>query len=137
MTTPAGTGPLALLDLPDPCILGTGNDVAAYGLAARLLTPPDAPAEWGEPLPVACLDLRAFIGSRLDERGRADLERQCNAVLGQDERCSSVTATITLVRAAGSLVSAITCTVRAVGAAGPFSFVVSVDNVTAQILQGA
>lgn len=137
MTTPAGTGPLALLDLPDPCLMGTGDVVAAYGLAARLLTPADAPAEWSEPTPVACLDLRAFIGSRLDERGRADIERQCNAVLGQDERCSSVTATITLERAGGSLVSSIKCVVRAIGAAGPFSFVVSVDNVTAAILQGA
>ena len=136
MTTPAGTGPLALLDLPDPCVLGTGDDVAAYGLAARLLTPPDAPAEWSEPLPVACINLAAFVGSRLDERGRADIERQSNAVLGQDTRCASVAASITLDRAIGGNVVAIRCAVSAVGSSGPFSFVVSVDAVTAQILKG-
>lgn len=133
MATPAGTGPLALLDLPDPCVLGTGDDVAAYALAARLLTPPDAPAEWGEPEPVLCLDLRAALGSRFDLAGKglADLHAQANRCLAQAQEASG--ASCTLSYSGGT----ITCVVSAQGAAGPFSFVISVDAVTAQILRGS
>jgi hypothetical protein len=131
VSTPAGTGPLALLDLPDPCVMGTGDIVAAYGLAARLLTPPDAPAEWGEPEPVACLDLRAALGSRLDDDAVADWQRRCNEVLAQDERVSSVSATLTFAN------GVLTCVVRAVGAAGPFTFTLTVDQVNASLLMGA
>lgn len=131
MATPAGIGPLALTDLPDPCLLGSGNDVAAYGLAARLLTPPDAPAEWNEPKPVACIDLRAALGSRLDQQGIADWERKANEVLGQDTRCTSVTATLTF--SGGELF----CSIQAVGAEGPFSFVFPVNDETAALLRGS
>ncbi len=130
MSTPAGVGILALLDLPDPCVLGADNDVAAHTLAARILTPPDAPAEWNEPTPVICIDLRAAIGTRLDATGLADWQRRCNEALGQADEVQSATATLTFAN------GVLRCVVQAVGAAGPFSFVITVDNVTAQILRG-
>lgn len=131
MATPAGTGPLALLDLPDPCIMGTGNDVAAYGLAARILTPPNAAEEWGEPTPVASVDLRQAMGSRLDAAGLRSWERACEAALGQDDRVDSVSVSLSLVNRI--LRASVSCE----GAAGPFSFVVTVDNASAQVFRGS
>lgn len=131
MATPAGVGILALLDLPDPCVLGTDNDVAAYTLAARILTSPDAPAEWNEPQPVICIDLRAALGSRLDRAGLDEWQARANEALGQADEVESAAATLTF---AGGVLR---CVVQAVGSAGPFAFVISIDSVSAQILRGA
>lgn len=122
MSTPAGTGPLALLDLPDPCLMGTGDAVAAYGLALRLLTPPGVLEALGDPAPYDSLDLRAYVGSRLSPQALRDLESACNQVLGQDERADSVSCSLSL---SGGVLAA---TVQAEGAAGPFGFVLSVDD---------
>jgi hypothetical protein len=51
-------------------------------------------------------------------------------VLGQDERCTSVTATLTFSD------GVIRCAVAAVGAKGPFRFTLATDGVTAELLRG-
>lgn len=124
-------GPLALLDLPDPCLLGSDDDVVAYRLMARILTPPDAPAEWNEPTPVACIDLRAAVGSRFDAGSLSDWERRANEALGQDEECKSVSATLAL-----DDDKVLRCLVEGVGAEGPFRFEIAIDGVTAELLRG-
>lgn len=129
MSTPAGVGVLALLDLPDPCVLGEGDVVAAYGLALRLLTAPGAMELVGDPYPYASIDLRQSVGSRFPTGGARALEQQARDVLNQDERAASVDCSIVL--SGGALVA----TVHAQGAAGPFGFVLSVDAVGAATLR--
>jgi hypothetical protein len=121
-----GIGIIALLDLTDVAVFGTGNELVAYGLAMRLLTPSGALVECGDPSPYDSLNLRDYLGARLSDT--RSLEAACNQVLGQDERADSVSATVSF--SAG----VIRVAVHFENAAGPFDFVLAVDQVTASLI---
>lgn len=130
MTTPAqlyGTDILAIDDLPDPEVLGAGEINVAYALARRLAQPPDAMEEVGDTDEWDSIDVRDFLGGDFDLTDPTfvdQIQQQATQVLRKDPRVLTVTVQATL--ASGKL----TLVVIGQGAAGPFSFVVAVDQVT-------
>lgn len=133
--TDYGVDVAALDDLPDPEVLASGELNVAYALGRRLLQPAGALEEIGDTAPYDSLDLRDWLGKRMSEADRADLEAQVVHVLSQDERVLTVAATVTLTAGAGTT-RKITVAVEVEGTDGPFSFVLSVDGVTATLLRG-
>lgn len=128
-----GTDVLALDDLVDPEQLVSDDLNLAYALGRRLLTPDGTMAAIGDTAPYDSIDLRDWLGQRLnpnDPNVLDDLQLQCRQVLSQDPRVDMVTVLATF--AAGTLA----VSVAGSGTDGPFSFVVKVDNLTAQILRG-
>jgi hypothetical protein len=127
MATDYGTDVAAIDDLPDPEALVSDEMNVAYALARRLLTPAGAYEEIGDPDIYDSIDLRDYLGKRISETARADLEAAANRVLAEDPRVATVTATVTF--AAGVL------SVRVVGdgSDGPFSFVATVNLLTGDV----
>lgn len=128
-----GTDVRCLDDVDDPEVLVSGDLGMAYALARRWLHNPEDFEEIGETEPYDCIDVREWLGNRfsLTDRGVLDdLQTQAQQVLLGDPRVQ--TATVTATFAQGTL----TLSARGVGAAGPFSLVLAVDGVTAQILRG-
>lgn len=121
---------LALDDLPDPEVLGQGELNVAYALARRLLQPANALAEIGEEKPFDSIDVRDWLGRRIDARDIRDLETQAAQVLEQDERVDRVDVSAT--RSSGQL------RIEATGAGkdGPFELVLLVSEVSATLLGG-
>jgi hypothetical protein len=122
---------LALDDLPDPEVLGAGELNVAHALARRLLQPANALAEIGETDPFDSLDVRDWLGRRIDRRDIEDLETQAAQVLEQDERVDQVDVSATF--AGGQL------RIEASGAGkdGPFELVLLVGELSATLLGGA
>lgn len=134
MATDYGLDVQALDDLNDPEVIVSGGLNVAYALARRLLTPAGAMEEIGDTSPYDSLDIRAWLGARFSLTDRSvidDLQQQCRQVLSQDPRVDSVDVKINFNQGTLSV------EVNGTGSAGPFSFVLSVDNVTAALLRSA
>lgn len=125
-----GTDIAAVDDLPDPEVLCSGEDNVVRALARRLLQPPGVMEEIGEPDPYDSIDLRDWQGRRLSDSDLRDLEAQATQVLAQDERVLSVEVSAAF---AGRVLS---LEANGNGTEGPFAFILSVDDVSAKILQG-
>lgn len=131
--TDYGADALALLDLPEVEIMGTGDIVVAYAIGRRWLTPSGALEEIGDTEPYDSIDVREWLGRRFKVGDRSvldDLQTQAAQVALGDLRVRSITVAATFT--AGVL------TLRGAGqgAKGPFSLVLSVDGLSAQILRG-
>lgn len=122
---------LALDDLPNPEELAGGDLGVAVALAHRIMTPPGAMEEIGDPTPYDSIDVRDWLAKRLTAAELRDLETQAEQVVQQDERVQTVTAKATF---ADRMLSV---AVSGTGTDGPFSFVVAVNGVTATLLRGS
>lgn len=126
-----GTTVQALVDLPDPCVLCSEQVAAAYACARRWTTPSGAYDDIGEVTQYDSIDTREWLGGRFnltDQSVLNDLQTQATQVL-QDEPFASQVAVV-VSYASGTL--ALTGQIQ--GANGPFSFVLNVTAVTAQLL---
>lgn len=126
-----GTDVQALFDLPDPEVLCSGDLNVAYALARRLANDADAMAEIGDTNEYDAINLNDWLGSDFDLTNRTvtdDLQQQAQQVLLKDPRV--LTAIVQATYATGTL----TVQVNGQGADGPFSFVLSVNGVTAPLL---
>lgn len=122
---------LAIDDLPDPEQLGTGEDNVVRALARRLLQPEDANAEIGDDEPIETLDLREYLGGSPSPEEILDLEQRIERCIADDERVAEVE-TVEVNYGETTL----SVSVSALGAEGPFSFVLTVDALTASLLIG-
>lgn len=131
-TTDYGSDFAVIDDCQDPEVIATGDLNVAFALARRILTPFDAWEEIGYTAPYDCFDITELLGQRWKFNDQSELDRlqvQCRAVMIQDPRVSSVKVQVTFIRGVLSV------DVRADGANGPFSFVLSIDGVTAPALR--
>jgi hypothetical protein len=127
--TDYGTDIAALDDLQDPEVLVSGDFAVAYALARRWLTPYGALAEIGETVDYDSIDVRDWLGQRVDQASLEDLEKQAGQVLLQDPRVLSVDVTVQYSNAT------IILTGNVIGTNGPFRMVLSVDGVSASLLR--
>ena len=126
----------ALDDLPARGATVFGEKAAAYRIARRLLTPEGGLAdvieedsdEWPE-LNALTLDLREWCGLAVSAADIRDLEARIVAVVSDAEDVSAATAAVTFADRVLSV------TVDAVGAEGPFSFVLDVSAVSSSVLR--
>lgn len=127
----------ALEDLPTRGAIVSGDAACAYRCARRLLQPsggladviePEDGVEWPEDHYVS-LDLREWCGLDVTTGDKRRLEAQINAALRDEPTIESASATVTLADRELSVF------VDAVGAEGPFSFVLSVDDVSSATLK--
>ena len=125
-----GTDVQALDDLPDPEVLCGGETNAAYASGRRLLTPTGALEEIGETEEYDSIDVREWLGARRGEAERASLETQASQVLTQDPRVLSSEVEVALGKGALQLEASLE------GTEGPFSLVLSVDDVTTKLMRG-
>lgn len=133
MATDYGSDVLALDDLTDPEQIVSGDLAAAYELARRLVTPDGAYAEIGDTAPYDSLDLREYMGARINLYNRAEIDRlqaKCRQVLERDPYVQRVAVVATF--AAGTL----SVSVQGEGAEGPFAFVVGVNSVSVSFFKG-
>ncbi len=127
-TTDYGTDVKALDDLPDPEELVSGDLNVAYALGRRLLQPVDALEEIADLEEFACIDLRDYLGESIDDQELAALEQRVNEILAQDPRVDSVEATVSFNDGALSVDAS------GFGVDGPFSFVLSADALSVDLL---
>lgn len=133
MSVDYGVDVLALDDLSDPETLVPQDLNVAYAMARRLLTPAGAMEDIGDTAAYDSIDIRDWLGARfrLSERTAIDdLQQQATQVMKQDERVDSVSVLASYNQGRLSV------GVKGVGKNGPFSFVLSVDGVTATLLRG-
>lgn len=128
MATDYGVDVKALDDLPDPEELVSGEENAAYAQGRRLLTPDGAHEEYGDSAQLATVDLRAYVGKRMSEDERQELEEDVAVILSQDERVLSQESSVAL----GAKKLEVSSDAK--GREGPFKLVLSVDGVSAQLL---
>jgi hypothetical protein len=131
MAVDYGTDIAALTDLPDPEVLVSGETNAAYAEARRLLTPTGALEEVGETAPYDSMDVRDWLGQRLDATTLDDLQAQVSQVLVEDPRALAADVSVPPLAAGALRISS-----QVEGTQGPFSFVLTVDGVTAMLLRG-
>lgn len=130
MATDYGTDILALEDLSDPEQLVSGDAAVAQALAHRLMTAPGAyNDDTGDPEAYDSIDLGAYLAADLDASALRDLEAQAVQVLSQDPRVSTVAVT------ASFNAGVLSVSVVGEGADGPFSFVLTIDQVSGASLQ--
>jgi hypothetical protein len=122
MSTDYGTDIRALDDLPDPEVLTSGEENAAYAEARRLITPDGVYEEIGDLTPYDCLDLRDWLGKRPTTNDKASLKSQATQVLTQDPRAAGADVDVSFVGEALELDAQIE------GTDGPFSLVLAVDQ---------
>jgi hypothetical protein len=122
---------LAIDDLPDPERVGAGEDNAVRALARRLLQPPDANAEIGDLVPIETIDLRDYLGDTPTTQELRDLEAVVERCIADDERVREVES-VSAVHGGNRL----QVSVSGLGSEGPFSFVLSVDDVSVALLVG-
>lgn len=122
----------ALDDLPDPDQMVSQAADVGYSICRRLLQSQDAFAEIGDLEPYTCVDVRDWIGKRPSADEKRDLEATVARIAREDPRVDSATSSIVF----GT--STIQVTISVVLADGPFSYVLTVDQVSAALLfQGA
>ena len=126
-----GTDLAALDDLPDLDALVSGDLNVAHALCRRLLTAPGALAEIGETEPYESINLRDYIGARLNAQEERDIARAADAAIKQDPRVESATVAIDFTG------RKITATVQGSGTEGPFDLVLSVDGVNVTLLRNS
>lgn len=128
MTVDYGSDIAALDYLPDPEQWVSGPLLMAYAVARRWLTPAGAWDEIGYPNLVTTVDLRSYLGARLSAADLVALQRTLEAAALEDERVASVALSVSSgqgsLKVAASLVTA----------SGSFSFVLSVDAVSASLI---
>jgi hypothetical protein len=132
MAASYGVDVKALDDLPDPEELASEDENVAYALARRLAQDSDALEEIGDTNEYDSINLNDWLGGDYDLTSLTevdDLQQQATAVLIKDPRVLTVR-----VQAAfnGTVLSV---SVQGSGSNGPFSFVLSVDGVSAPVLE--
>ena len=137
MATDYGKTLLCLTDLPRIGAMVSGPTAAAYRCARRLLQPEGGlldviEAEDDVEYPEAnylSVDLREYLGRDMDDQDLAALESKATSAINEEADVES--ATVDASFTAGEL----SVTVDAVGAEGPFSFILSVSDVTSATLR--
>lgn len=122
-----GTDFACIKDFSPDLALATGRACLAQAIARRLITPRGGLIDD----PNYGYDLTQFVNDDLDVPDLARIEANTVAECNKDERVSSTTVKLTLA-ASGLLI----VTVSLEDSAGPFSLVLSVTDVTIQILAG-
>src|SRR5688572_26938929 len=120
----------ALDDLPDPEEIAAGDLNVAHARGRLLLQPDDALEEIGDDEDCDSIDLRDYLGESMDDEELEELEARVNQILSRDPRVETVEASVTLTG------GALRVEADGNGSEGPFSFVLSVDEVSATILAG-
>lgn len=132
MATDYGTDVQALDDLPDPEVLVSGPLNVAYAMARRLCQDADVLEEIGDDEEFDSINLNDWMGGDYDINDPStidDIQQQVTQVLLKDVRVASVTVKATIV--AGLLQVA----AQGFGAAGPFGFVITIDGVSAPLIE--
>lgn len=127
-----GTDVQALFDLPDPEVLCSGDLNVAYAIARRLCNDADAMEEIGDTNEYDAINLNDWLGADIDLTDFTtidSLQQQATQVVLKDPRVLSAR-----VKASFSA-GRISVSVTGAGSDGPFSFVLSVDGVSAPTLQ--
>jgi hypothetical protein len=120
----------ALSDLPDPEEIATGDENVAHALGRLLLQPDTALDEIGDNEDCDSVDLRDYLGESMSAEDVRQLEARIVKILSRDPRVETVEVSVTLT--AGEL----SVEVDGNGTEGPFSLVLTVDEVSASILAG-
>lgn len=133
MTTSSyGVDVKALDDLPDPEELAVEEENVAYAIARRLAQDSDALEEIGDDDEYDSINMNDWLGGDFDLTDRTvldDLQQQATQVIFKDPRVLSV------VVQASYATGRLSLNVQAQGSNGPFSFVLSVDGVSAPLLE--
>lgn len=125
--TDFGTAWSCVTDLTMPSVMVKGNRIVAEAIARRLITPRGGLVDD----PDYGFDLSEFVNADLTPGDIARIQAGVQAECLKDQRVSGASSTVVV--ANGVLIATIVLTT----ASGPFTLVLSVSDVTAQLLQVA